>query len=89
MDRSNSIAIGVLALALIGTQISHLIDLRKTHAQLEAAMQSQNTAIANNRKAELQLDALAKGVNELAKSGNANAKRIVETLKQNGVSIKS
>lgn len=88
MKRSNSLALVLLAAAVVVTQASYLVDIHRSGTQLEEALASQTKLLQGNKRAEAQLEALAKGVNQLARGGNANARRIVETLKQNGISIK-
>lgn len=89
MPVKNDIGLILIASAVSILLVSNLIDLRHTHAGLKTAAEAQRAALEGNKKVEIQLDALAKGVNDLARSGNANAAKIVATLKQNGINIKS
>jgi hypothetical protein len=75
------------ASALILLLASNLFDLRRAHGQLETAREAQKTAITDSAKIETQLDALATGVAALARSGNANAQKIVEIMGRGGVNI--
>lgn len=81
---ATSLTAGALALVLG----SSLVDQRRGASEMSIALESQSKALESSAKIESQLDALAKGISGLALSGNANAQRIVATLKQNGVSIK-
>jgi predicted carbohydrate-binding protein with CBM5 and CBM33 domain len=77
------------AAALSIVLLSNLLDMRRAHGELEKALAQQKTTLEGAKKTETQLDALASGTQALASGGNANAQRIVATLKQNGVSIKA
>lgn len=89
MAIQRNLATLLTALALCIVLISVAIDLSTAHANLQKSVEAQKTALANAKKVETQLDALAKGVNQLAQGGNANAKRIIAVLQQNGVNIKA
>ena len=89
MSSRNSLAIVMVAAALLLVLISNLIDLRQIHTDLETATRSQKTARESSNKVEAQLDSLARGLSQLSQAGNQNAQRIVTTLKQNGVAIKA
>ncbi len=67
---------------------SNLIDLGRTHSDLERIGKQQAVAIASDAKVQSQLDGLAKGTQQLALAGNANALKIIAILRQNGVNIK-
>lgn len=86
-DRQAEFAIVLTALAIVLVLGSNLIDLRDSQVALQKALDQQQTALANNANVEAQLEALATGTQALAAGGNANAQRIVDTLKQNGISI--
>jgi hypothetical protein len=88
MTNRNELVASLVSGALLIALISGLLDLRQVHADLEKAAANQKSAIDGNAKVEAQLDALAKGVNQLAQSGNTNAQHIVATLKASGVNIK-
>ncbi len=89
MPVRNDLSTILIGLALSISLVSNFIDLRVSHAGLVKAAGAQNTALEGSKKVEVQLDALAKGVNDLAQSGNPNAIKVVATLKQNGINIKS
>ncbi len=73
------------ALALV--LASNLIDIGRFHASLIEARKQQAASLAAATRVETQLDALAKGTQALADGGNANARAILVTLRQNGVRI--
>lgn len=81
------LATAMTALSFILVLGSNLIDLQASQSALQTSLDQHKTAVANSAKVEAQLEALASGTRELAAGGNPNAQRIVETLKQNGVSI--
>ena len=89
MAAKNDLNTILIASSLSIFLVSNLIDLRHVHSGLEKADVAQRSALDGTKKVEVQLDALAKGVNDLAQSGNPNARKIVVTLKQNGINIKS
>ena len=89
MTNRNELVSTLIAGALSILLLSTLVDLWQIHTDLETAADRQRTMIDGNAKIETQLDALAKGLNQLAQTGNVNAQHIVATLKQNGVNIKS
>ena len=74
------------ALSLVLT--SNLTDLARGKDQLNQLIARQNTTLKVTAKAEGQLDSLARGVQQLADSGNPNAQKIVAVLQANGVHIK-
>ncbi len=87
MSGKAGLAATLTAAALAIVLASNLFDQRRGALEMTAVLAGQSKALEGNAKIEAQLDALAKGINSLAKSGNANAQRIISTLKQNGVSI--
>ena len=89
MVKSGNLATTLTAAALCIVLTSVAIDLGGARSNLQKSVEAQKTALANAKKVETQLDALAKGVNQLAQGGNANAKRIIAVLQQNGVNIKT
>jgi hypothetical protein len=88
MSSKSSLATSLTAAALVVVLGSTMIDLRRSANDMDTALANQAKALEGSQKIEAQLDALAKGVGALADAGNPNAKAIVATLKQNGVSIK-
>ncbi len=89
MTNRNELVSTLIAGSLSILLLSTLFDLWQIHTDLEATADRQRTMVDGNAKIETQLDTLAKGLNQLAQSGNVNAQHIVATLKQNGVNIKS
>ncbi len=84
---SDNLATSLVAAALSVVLISNIIDQRRVNGELEKALSAQQMTLEGNKKVEVQLDGLAKGLQKLAQGGNPNAQRIVETLRQNGVNI--
>jgi len=84
---SGSIGIILTASALVLILASNLIDIGRFHTSLEKATAQQETTLVSTRKAEAQLDSLAKGVQALAAAGNPNARAIVDALARSGVQI--
>ncbi|QXQ07485.1 hypothetical protein KX816_05520 [Sphingosinicellaceae bacterium] len=75
------------ATAVLLILASNLVQLRHGHVELQAELANQGTALASSARVERQLDALAKGTQQLARAGNPNAQRIVAILREKGVSI--
>ena len=81
------IAVVLTAGALCLVLASNLTDLARGKAQLNQLISRQETTLKTTAKAEGQLDALARGVQQLAASGNPNAQKILTVLQANGVHI--
>lgn len=85
----SGVAAGVaLGAAICLLLVSNLIDQQRAIARLQKADKDQTTTIAASHKAADQLNALAKGTEALAKSGDANAAAVVAILQRNGIKIK-
>lgn len=82
------IAVALIALALCLVLSSNLSDLARAKTQLTQLISRQETTLKTTEKAEGQLDSMARGVQQLAASGNPNAQKIVAVLQANGVHIK-
>ena len=67
--------------------VASLVDVANAHAQLDATLKQQQTNDELVAKIDGQLDALARGTQQLAQQGNANAAKIVTALAQGGVHI--
>lgn len=67
-----------------GFQTSQLMRERGT---LKAIVASQEAPVQEAAKLRTQLDAIARGTQELANQGNANAKTIVTELQKRGITI--
>jgi N-acetylglucosamine kinase-like BadF-type ATPase len=80
-------AVAALAAALGLVLASSLIDVQRADTTLATVDKEQVAAIAVAHRSEDQLNALARGVQQLADSGNPNAIAIVNTLQRNGVHI--
>ena len=57
------------------------------HRALSKLHKNQETTLQSSLKMRKQLNALATGVAQLAKNGNANAKLIVDDLRSKGITI--
>ncbi len=67
--------------------VASLVDAISAHAQLSATLQQQHASDELVGRIDAQLDALARGTQQLAQQGNANATKIVDALAQSGVHI--
>ncbi len=85
----NTVPVASIAtsLALILILASNLVDISRTNDAIRAAKAAQALGQSNAAKAEVQLNALAQGVQTLAANGNANAAAIVAALASNGVQL--
>lgn len=54
---------------------------------LETVLKNQEQTVGNAQKLRAQLDAIAAGVKRLADSGNANARRVIEELARQGITV--
>ena len=77
-------AIVALCLLLVST----VIDQQRSIATLTKIDTQQTTTATTAHRAEDQLSALAKGVQQLSDQGDANATAVIGVLKRNGVNIK-
>jgi len=84
---SESLPTILLALTLIIVLGSSLLDLHRANDSLTKLDKEQTTSMVTANRPEAQLNALARGVQQLADGGNANAAAIVATLQANGVHI--
>ncbi len=84
----SNIGVALTAIALCLVLASNLTDLARGKDQLNQLITRQETTLKTTSKAEAQLDSLARGVQQLATGGNANAQKIVAVLQTNGVHIK-
>ncbi len=75
------------ALALLILLASNLIGIARARDEMGRALERQDQLIAEGTKVEQQLEALAQGTRALADSGNPNARKIVDLLRQNGINI--
>ena len=89
MSGKSSLGAALTAGALALVLASNLFDQMRAHDEMEKAVAAQAKALEGSAKVETQLDALAKGVQGLAASGNTNARAIVDVLAKNGVNINS
>ena len=78
---------GLVALCiLLGANLTQVIS---THGSLQQVLQRQKDGEPTIAKIDSQLDALASGTQRLAADGNANAAKIIATLAENGIQVKS
>jgi len=80
-------AVLALSIALVLVLGSSLLDIQRNNAALADATKQQAAAVAASHKSETQLNALARGVQALSDSGDANATMIVGALQRNGIHI--
>jgi hypothetical protein len=76
-----------IAAALCLVLASSLIDIQRGAAALAKLDKEQAQGLVVAQKGEAQLNALAKGVQQLAVAGNPNAQAIVAVLQRNGIQI--
>ncbi len=91
--KDGSVSAGLAAGAALGAAlslllVSNIIDQQRAVVRLQKLDKDQATTIASARKAEDQLNTLAKGVQSLASGGDANAAAIMAILQRNGIKIK-
>jgi DNA-binding phage protein len=75
------------AAALVLMLGSNLVDIGRVHDALLKTRGQQQVNLGVSKRAETQLDALAKGTKALADAGNPNARAILGVLKQNGIQV--
>ncbi len=63
------------------------VQLMREHDLLETRIANQAGPLEEAKKIRMQLDSIAKSTAQLAAQGNANAQRMVEELKRNGITI--
>lgn len=80
-------AVVALAVALCLAFGSSLIDLQRANIVLTNVEKEQVAAIGAAHRSEEQLNALARGTQQLADGGDPNALAVVNTLQRNGVHI--
>jgi len=78
----------LLALAMIALLVFQATQLVSDHGSLKRVRAGQEKAMAESRALRVQLDGIASDLARLAQQGNANARRVVEQLRQRGVTIK-
>jgi hypothetical protein len=86
---ANLAAGAALGAALSLILVSNIIDQQRAITRLEKLDKDQAMTVANGKKAEAQLNTLAKGVQTLATGGDANAAAVVAVLQRNGIKIKT
>ncbi len=86
-DAGATIAVVLIAIALILVLGSNLRDLMRSQDDLQKSIAQQETAIRTSAKVEAQVEKLANGTQSLADQGNPNARRIIALLNQNGIRI--
>jgi type II secretory pathway component PulL len=88
-QKQNNLFVPMLLIALAvlvwsGFQTFQLYQERASLANLRI---NQETTYQNAQKMRTQLDALAAGTQQLARSGNKNAQAVVNALQQRGITI--
>lgn len=82
-----SLALYLLAVALLGGLLTTTSDYLQRYLTLESAFNSQQPSVEQATKVRKQFDTLAKGVAQLANGGNRNAEKLVAYLSSQGVKI--
>ncbi len=75
------------AAALAILLIANLVGLVRARGEMAQARDRQEAMLTQGGKIETQLESLARDTRALADSGNANARKVVEVLGQNGINI--
>lgn len=82
-------ALGVLALAFFVTVAFQSYQLIREFGNLEAIDQSQRSPLAQALQTRADTEALAGATAALADKGNANAKQVVEIMRQEGITLRA
>ncbi len=77
----------ILGLVMVAWFAFQAMQLRAERDAMVDVMASQEKPVTDSKKLRDALDALAKGTQQLADGGNANARLIVDELKKHGVTI--
>jgi predicted membrane chloride channel (bestrophin family) len=80
-----AIALSIAFCLFLGSSLSDQLRALDALSKLDA---QQTSTLATSNKAEDQLTALAKGLQQLSDQGNANANAVIAVLHRNGVNIK-
>lgn len=81
------VLLGLAALCiLVGANLTQVV---ATRTGLQQVLKQQKEGEPTIAKVDSQLDALASGTQRLAVAGNANAARIIASLAENGIQVKS
>lgn len=79
--------LGLVALCiLVGANLTQVV---ATRTSLQQVLKQQKEGEPTIAKVDSQLDALASGTQRLAVAGNANAAKIITSLAENGIQVKS
>ncbi|MGI4880224.1 MAG: hypothetical protein ACRYG4_22370 [Janthinobacterium lividum] len=89
MIRSTGLGTPFTAAAVVIILASNFVQLQQGHTELETVLANQANSFADGAKVDRQLDALAKGTQQLAQAGDPNAQRIVAILRAKGINIKN
>jgi hypothetical protein len=81
------LAVAILALSLLGYFGYQTFNLARERQSLRAALASQEPALQRAQRVRTHVDAVARGIQDLARHGNANAASIVEQLARRGITI--
>ena len=76
----------LVAIGFIGFQV---FELRQDRERLLQAHEQQEDTVVKAREVRAQLDSIADKTARLADGGNVNAQRLVDVLRQRGITIKS
>jgi uncharacterized protein YlxW (UPF0749 family) len=79
----------LLTIAFFGISVFQTVEVVLERDRIATARQSQEQPLQEGAKLRQQLTNLSTRVAQLAESGNANAKAIVEQLRREGVTIKT
>mgnify|MGYP001334057584 CR=1 FL=1 len=82
-----SLPLAILALAICLFFVFQLQQAAADRTTLRQVREGQSQALAQSKEVQERLDLLAVATVQLADSGNANAKALVERMKQAGITI--
>ncbi len=82
-----TLAVLILSAAICLVLGSNVVDVQRANAILAEAGKQQAATFIASHKSEDQLNALARGLQQLANHGDANASTIIDTLQRNGIRI--
>lgn len=77
----------LLAVALIALLLFQMTQLVRERTNLAQSKANQEQPVEESRALRAQLDGIAADTARLAEQGNANAQRVVEQLRQRGITI--
>ncbi len=81
------LAVAIIAVSLLGYFGYQTFNLARERQNLRAVLASQELPIQRAQRLRAHVDAVVRGIQDLAQHGNANAASIVEQLARRGITI--